>query len=309
LFKNINYKDLFKNISNDVLITISIIIVVLVLTLTFVFTHLYEKSNTGKLISINRGIRYIKVSPVENYFDILKSEVNNIPLKSNKIIKINNKPIDIGYEFLEKTNDFVNNLNKRFDPMKLLEFGLRKAVEKIYGNNDEFIPYKVRMISEKTPRDVYAGAAVGHWDIYLNYDFIRKIYEDTNSYDFDMYYIGLIIHECVHILMNFEKYRGPYESEDTIRIEENLAEYVRFSTGYYPLNKQYLAKSSKPKPTEKYGPEGAWFMYWLGKTYPGILTKLIPFSRRYIKSLDSLYIKETGKTEAQLFSEFNEELP
>jgi hypothetical protein len=294
-------------LNTDKIIALGFVSIMVTLLFVLVFVGLFEKSNTGVLIPKSINKRYIDVDPKEDYLTLLK--------KDEKIwnnLSINSYPIKIALDN-QYTDDFIKMLNDRYDTVKLMNFALKKASERINGDNiynKILYVINVRVINpENVPESgKYAGGTFDRRDntLTMNYGFIKGMYGQTNQFDFDMYYIGLFIHECSHFLM--EKRIGPNKpTEEMLRIEENLCEYVRFSSGYYMKSKMFLKKSNKSRPTEDYGAEAGFFMYWLGKNHPGILKQLFLFSKgRFKENLDEFYIRNVGKTEVQLFSEFQQ---
>lgn len=298
-------------LNKDLILSGVILLITIVLLLVFLFTKVYTTSNTGKIIPINNHIKYINTSPKENYLEILKP-TGEIPVSNSKDITIGDKVVTLRYT-IESSNDFIHKINKRFDPLKLVEFCFLKTIGLVYGPNPREAPRNVHYILRSKPidnQDKYAGARAflkgGIQVIDTNFDFIFKIYQETTPYDFDMYYIGLIIHEMSHILTD-TFCNGPYFNESRGILMENLSEYVRFTSGYYRKDKMFLLKSRKKKVTEYYGPEGAWFIYWLTTINKDILQDLHLYSRGYIK--DPVYVKHTGKTQEELWKEFQKVLP
>ena len=298
-------------IKKDILISGAIVLIFIVLIIVFLFTKVYTTSNTGRIIPINNHIKYIDVSPNENYTELLKSE-RDIPDSASKDIIIGDNVVTLKYT-IESPGDFIKKINKRFNPMKLLEFCFIKTIGLVYGPDIREATRNIHFILRSHPvgdQDKYAGARTflikGVHVIDTNFDFISKIYAETTQYDFDMYYIGLLIHEISHTLKdNF--CNGPYFEQSRRLLMENLSEYFRFVSGYYRKDRMFLLKSKKQKVSEYYGPEGAWFIYWLTTINKDILPDLHLYSRGYIK--DPVYVKHTGKTEKQLWKEFQKVLP
>lgn len=297
------------NLNNDKIVALVFVIIMITLLLVLIFVGLFERSNTGVLIQKNVNKRYIDVDPIKDYLELLKPDD-----KSWDRLSINSYPIKI-VEEVKYTNDFINMLNSRYNLVKLVNFSLRKASERFNGTDIYIkIPYEltVKVIDPSTIDEAnkYAGGTFDNRDMTLtmNYSFIKTIYNETNQFDFDMYYIGLVIHECCHFLMVTNL--GPNkQTGEMIRIEENLCEYVRFSTGYYMKSKMFLKKSNKQRPSEQYGAEAGFFIYWLGKNHNGILKELFLFCKgRFKGNLDDFYKQRTNKTEIELFAEFQNQL-
>lgn len=271
------------------------------------FAYGLKISNTGALLIRKYPKKYINIRPPRDIMKVIGSN-KLVPVTDSKNIVVNGKQINISYNITEKIQ-LLEKISKTIDSLLLIEYAIRSVINVLYGNsNAVYKNVKIEFKQRVSKEDTYAGASVNYSGsdyntIIYNFEFIEKIYAETDSYEFLIYYIGLIIHELVHHFIQV----NPVD-EDHIRISENIAEYIRMSLGYLNPN-FYLYKSNKILPTEHYGTEGAYFMYWLNTSYPGILNELINFVMTNNITLEQVLYNYTKKTHKELFAEFNKILP
>ena len=281
--------------SNTKFVIILSLTAVLFIALYIPLVHL-SISNTGKLLWVSNSYRYIDIKPQEDYMPLIKQDGNSIN-PSN--FTLNGQNITISYAIDPEAQNIINEIgiHKIVDPIKLALYSTKKVKSILFDKNNE--TYKnVNMVFNINNLNPYAGAYVESSDIInFNLSFIKKIYENTTKEDFMTYYIGLYIHEISHLYLDF----GSKNS----RLRENISEYIRMITGFQPSTWR-VNSSNKELPTEEYGAEGAYFLYWIEDNYPGFIKKIIEDN---LESDENTYYQEhTGKSIKDLFKEFQKVL-
>lgn len=283
-------------------ISLSILFISLII-FHIIYFHV-EISNTGKLLWNPRSYKYIDIKPKENYLELLKPDESNIKTKE---ITVGVNKITLSYQINDDTQPFFKLLNSKIDQIKLLEYAYRKCFEIMHDKDHPVQSNKNIKLTFKTSSDKgnagkYAGAYTSADDnIVANNEYLQTIYEETTEKEFIIYYIGLIIHEMSHVLsIDFND-----NTERKIIIRENISEYIRTIAGFqrdsWNVTKTY---DTTPKP---YGAHGVFFLYWINEKYPGFLQKLI--QDMYLNKELETHKDITGKTQEELFSEFQKELP
>lgn len=285
-------------------ITLSIAFVIIIV-LHIVILHI-EISNTGKLLWNPRSYQYIKITPKEDYLQLLKPDGSN--LKSKEITMGSDK-ITLSYEKKDDSQSFFKLLDSKIDQIKLLEYAYRKCFGIVYDKNQPIthnrnIKLMIGIFRDKD-NGGFAGAYVGDdKNMYTNNEFIQAMYEDTTEDEFIIYYIGLIIHEMTHIfnLFRITTITGK------MRFGEHIAEYVRLVSGFQRNTKYWKVTKTSETVPPPYGAYGSYFLYWLNEKYPGFIQKLM--SDMYLEGdVIETHKTITGKSEEELFAEFQKELP
>jgi hypothetical protein len=235
---------------------------------------------------------------------------SEIPLSNSKIITPNNSTITISYN-IETNNDIMKEYTKRIDPLKLIEFATNKVLKLLYGDADlnlnMTIPVKYNLIPDEKD-GAYFSIADGAVNINLIY--IQQWYENTTSDEFNIYIIGLMIHEITHAFSRLDKLaydKDIFADAQTRIATESVCEYIRFISGFANPNWE-LKYSKKTLPTERYGPEPAYFHYWLNQQFPGFASKLL--NSFFMDTKFETFLKATtSKSLEQLWREFNDVLP
>lgn len=303
----------YKNIVflSDIEFALILASLTVVIFLILFFTIFVKFSNNGSLIWKSYPIKYIDIeAPADINFII---EKDSGPVITKKILNVNGKEITLTYSNNENIPLF-NILTKKIDHMKLLEYSLRTVIKILYGSSDKFRPENISVSFNKKTNNEFAGANTVIYDnsnylIQTNFEFIEKIYNNTDYHEFIIYYVGLFIHEFVHVFLGIHDPNVSLNDSDNFyRIQENIPEYVRMISGFLNPN-FYLRKSNKKLPTFQYGAEGAYFMHWLNTNYPGTIIKFIKNLSINVKTTDQLLLEISGKTLQQLFADFQNDLP
>lgn len=283
-----NWEALNFNIKLGVVIGI---IVVLLGGLYIGLIHV-DVSNTGKLLWNSRSYRYIDIKPQEDYMSLIKPEG---ALVSTKVVTIDNQTINISYATDPKAQEIINEIgiHRLIDPIKLAEYATKK-VNSILFNKEQIVYRDIKMFFNETTEKEHAGAFVKFTtgEIFFNWSFIKNRYENMTKDDFINYYVGLYIHELAHTF-------GIHGSND--RLRENAAEYVRMIAGFQPSTWKVTA-SNKELPTELYGAEGAYFLYWIEDKYPGFIKRLVDDG--FSSDENKYYQEHTGRSLKDLWKEF-----
>jgi hypothetical protein len=271
-----------------------------------------EYSNTRALLWNPRPYKYIDIQPKEDYMNLLKPD-GSTPV-TKKTIYLDGSSVELSYSVNYEAVSILDSMGimNNIETMKVLEYALKKAKTIMLGKDKKFRYDIVTVTFRKTNElSKYAGAYTLGGSLYVNCEFLKAIYGERTKEDFIKYYIGLFIHEFTHMVL-YPQYFNV--TSDIITISENLCEYVRLVSGY-GLNNWYLRKSSKEGPTEKYGPEGAYFVYYIEKNYPGFVNAILLFVEPILytavystATLNDLIFKHTGRTLKDLWASFQNEL-
>lgn len=305
---------LWNGFSFNIKLAISIYSILFLTSIIYIYFIHIEYSNTGKILWNSYSYKYIDIRPKEDYMSLLKPDGNVI---TKKIINLDSSNIELSYSIEADAKlilDSIGILNI-IETMKVLEYALKKAKFIMLGKNKKFRYNTINVIFKKTNElSKFAGGYTLLGNMYINCEFIKAIYNERTKEDFIKYYIGLFIHEFTHMIL-YPQYS--IATNDIIQISENLCEYIRLVSGY-GLNNWYLKKSLNHIPTEKYGPEGSYFIYYMESKYPGFVNTILHFVEPTIDSqtnteystdtLNVLHLKHTGKTLKDNWKEFQNEL-
>lgn len=219
---------------------------------------------------------------------------------------VNGNPFTIRLE-IQNSHPLFEKLRVVIDHISMLEFALTNSIKAIYGDAKFETDYRDILIKIRYPIDdnvYFAGAFVNFENpssITTNFDFISKIYEQLpNDYEFFKYYIGLFVHEFTHLMLPSQV---PFIEPNRVRITENICEYARLVSGFRTSGWSFTV-TNKELPTESYGAEGAYFIYYLKKTYPEFLSKIIKEFFTTQRTFDDILLQYTNKNQKQLWYDF-----
>lgn len=283
----------WNSLDVNIRILIGLSSIIVVFALIYIFAVHVKFSNTGKLLWVSRSYRYIDIKPKEDYMSIIKPD--NSDMVASKVVTIEGQAITISYETEPKAQEIINEIgiHKLIDPIKLAEYATKK-VNSILFVKDKIVFKDIKMFFNETNENEHAGAVVRDGNqIIFNWTFIKKMYENMTKDDFLVYYVGLYVHEMVHTFGI-----AAYNSD---RLRENTAEYIRMVAGFQPSTWKVTA-SNKDLPTEQYGAEGAYFLYWVENKYPGFI-KLVS-EGEFGPDENKYYRTHTGRSVQDLFHEF-----
>jgi hypothetical protein len=317
IIKKINKMFNLPIYDNTFLVIIISTVLIIIGTVLF-FVYAIKTTNTGKIIWKTYPIRYLEIPPPANLMEIIGYKGSEPQKKEDsKELTINGKKIIISY-ITEGSIPLLDKIDKEIDKLALIEYSVETIATILYGQSSNFALENIKIqYSQKfdnSDNKYYSGAQELHSPdnksvsvIQTNFSFIEEIYAETDHDEFLEYYIGLFMHEITHsFLMPDLDSNSVEDDENRSRISENISEYIRLVAGF--MRYKDLGMLNKTLPTEKYGAEGAYYLYFLQNKYPGILSKLIHYTIKLDKTLDNTLIDYTGKTNEELFAEFKEDL-